>query len=257
MTIRKLVLLLWGMALGWSAPALVGAEVVRVAAAANVAAPLAVLQAAFEKSTGHVLRVSLGATGKLQAQIVHGAPFDVLLAADVATPARLEKDGHAVAGTRFTYATGRLVLWSANAGVVDAQGKVLAQGSYRHLALANPQTAPYGAAAVEVLERLGLRAQLQPRWVLGESVAQAWQFVASGNAELGLVAQSQVVQDGRLRSGSAWLVPADLHAPLRQDAVLLRRGADNDGARAFLVFLRGATARDILRRHGFEDAGGA
>lgn len=251
MTIRTRLLLLWSLALGAGLPAL--ADVVQVAAAANLAAPLPQLQRAFEKASGHTLQVSLGATGKLYAQIRNGAPFDVLLAADEETPARLVREGTAVAESRRTYATGRLVLWSATPGLVDAQGQVLAHGNFRHLALANPQTAPYGAAAVAVMDKLGLRARLQPLWVQGESVAQAWQFVASGNAELGFVALSQVLQDGRLRAGSVWQVPATLHSPLRQDAVLLRRAADKAAARAFLGFLHSPAARAIWLAHGYEE----
>ena len=254
MKTRTLVHLLSGLALAWSLATGVRAAQVQVAAAASMGAPLPALQAAFEQASGHTLRVSLGASGKLYAQIRNGAPFDVLLAADVATPAHLEAEGAAVAGTRFTYAVGRLALWSATPGRVDAQGQVLSQGGFKHLALANPQTAPYGAAAVEVMDKLGLRARLQPRWVQGESVAQAWQFVASGNAELGFVALSQIVQDGRLRAGSSWLVPAHLHQALRHDAVLLRRARNNPAAQAFLAFLGSPAARAILRSHGFEEA---
>ncbi|MDT8991824.1 molybdate ABC transporter substrate-binding protein [Curvibacter sp. APW13] len=225
----------------------------RVAVAANMSAPMQQLQAEFGRATGHTLVVAVGATGKLQAQIVNGAPFDVLVSADDEAPKRLEAGGQAVAGTRLTYAIGRLVLWSATPGLVDAQGQVLSQGNFRHLALANPQTAPYGAAAVEVMDKLGLRARLQPRWVQGESVAQAWQFVASGNAELGFVAASQVLRNQQPLGGSVWLVPSSLHTPLLQDAVLLQRGRDNDAAKAFLAFLRSDAARQVLRSYGFEE----
>jgi len=231
---------------------------VAVAVAANFGAPMQRLAAAFEAQTGHTVRISVGATGKFYAQIRNGAPFDVLLSADDETPARLEADAAAVPGSRFTYAIGRLVLWSAQPGFVDAQGAVLAQGRFRHLAVANPKTAPYGAAAVEVLTRLGLIDALRPRFVQAENIAQAHQFVASGNAELGFVALSQVWRDGAPGSGSAWIVPAGLHAPIRQDAVLLRRGADNPAARALLAYLRSdAQARALIRANGYELAGPA
>ena len=229
-----------------------------VAVAANFAAPMQRLAAAFEAHTGHMLRVSIGATGKFYAQLSNGATFDVLLSADDETPARLEADGAAVPGSRFTYAIGRLVLWSAQPGFVDAQGAVLAQGRFRHLAVANPKTAPYGAAAVETLARLGLLGALQPKVVQAENIAQAHQFVASGNAELGFVALSQVWRDGAVGEGSAWIVPAGLHAPIRQDAVLLKRGSDNAAARALLDYLRNdKAARSLIRGHGYELPGGA
>jgi molybdate transport system substrate-binding protein len=224
---------------------------VQVAVAANFAAPMKVLAAQFGQRTGHVARLSVGATGKFYAQIVNGAPFDVLLAADAATPARLEREGLAVKGSRYTYATGRLVLWSADPALVDAAGAVLKQGRYAHLALANPTLAPYGAAARETLGALGLASALEGRLVQAENIAQAHQFVASGNAELGFVALSQVWLDGRLQSGSAWIVPANLYAPLRQDAVLLARAKDNPAALELLRFLRSAPARAVMTRYGY------
>lgn len=228
-----------------------GAATVSVAVAANFTAPMQKIAAAFEADTGHQAVLSFGASGKFYAQITHGAPFHVLLSADEATPARLEREGKAVADTRFTYATGALVLWSAQAGLVDDQGAVLRSGSFRHIALANPKVAPYGAAAVQVMEKMGLATTLQPRWVLGENIAQTFQFVASGNAQLGFVALSQVMADGRIAQGSAWRVPASLHAPIRQDAALLLPGRDNAAAVALLQYLRGDKARSIMRAHGY------
>ena len=225
---------------------------VSVAAAANLAGPIQKIAAAFTEETGHQAVIALGSTGKFYAQIRNGAPFQVLLAADEETPLRLENDGLGVAGSRLTYATGRLVLWSATPGRVDSEGAVLRQGTFRHLAIADPKLAPYGAAAQQVLAALGLAATLQPRIVQGENIAQAHQFVASGNAELGFVARSQVTLDGVLTSGSAWLVPAQLHRPLRQDAVLLLKGKDQPAALAWLNFLRSDKARAILRSHGSE-----
>lgn len=225
---------------------------VQVAVAANFAGPMDKLAVDFQRATGHKAILSSGATGKFYAQIRNGAPFEVLLSADAETPARLEREGQAVAGSRFTYAVGRLALWSAREGVVDAGGKVLGTGAFRHLALANPRTAPYGAAALATLERLGLRDQLQARIVQGENIAQAWQFASTGNAELGFVAQSQVWRDGKFTSGSGWIVPAAMHAPIRQDAALLTRGRANPAAQALLQYLRSDQARAVIRSFGYE-----
>lgn len=224
---------------------------VQVAVAANFTAPAQVIAAGFEKATGHRAKLAFGSTGKFYAQIRHGAPFDVLLAADDETPARLEREGAAVAGSRYTYAVGRLALWSAKPGVVDPQGAVLKQGAFRRLAIANPKLAPYGAAAVETLTRLGLLPALQPKFVQGENIAQTFQFVSTGNAELGFVALSQVYENGKLKRGSAWIVPDTLHAPIRQDAVMLVRGRDNPAARALMQYLKTDEARAIIRAHGY------
>lgn len=238
-------------ALCWAVPA--GAAEVAVAVAANFAAPMKRLATAFEQASGHRLRVSVGSTGALYAQVVHGAPFQVFLSADQKTAQALEMQGHAVAGSRTTYATGRLVLWSASPGLVDPQGQVLRSGRFERLAVANPKLAPYGAAALEVMDKLGVAAALQGRLVQAENIAQAHQFTASGNAQLGFLALSQVQVDGRLTGGSAWLVPAELHAALKQDAVLLQRGAGSAAAQAFLAFVRSPEARAIIRAHGYED----
>jgi len=223
---------------------------VQVAVAANFAAPMEKLAADFQRDTGHKAIIASGATGKFYAQIRNGAPFEVLLSADDDTPARLEREGQVVAGSRFTYAVGRLVLWSATDDYANAD--VLKSGSFKHLAVANPKTAPYGAAAVATIERLGLRATLQPRIVQGENIAQAWQFASTGNAELGFVAQSQVWRDGKFTSGSGWIVPASMHDPIRQDAALLGKGAANPAARALLDYLRSAKAKAVIRSFGYE-----
>ncbi len=238
----------FGVAL--AAPAL--AAEVSVAVASNFAAPMQKIAAAFEKDTGHKAVLAFGSTGKFHAQITNGAPFQVLLAADDETPQRLEREGFAMAGTRFTYAIGRLALWSRLPGRVDDKGDVLRVGGFAHIALANPKIAPYGAAAAEVLNGLGLTATLTPKFVLGENIAQTYQFVASGNAELGFVALSQVYLDGKLAAGSAWVVPATLHAPIRQDAVLLRAGKDSAAAAALLAYLRGDKARALIRASGYD-----
>ncbi|MBD8626479.1 molybdate ABC transporter substrate-binding protein [Oxalobacteraceae sp. CFBP 8753] len=225
---------------------------VQVAVAANFAGPMEKLAEQFQKDTGHKAVVASGATGKFYAQIRNGAPFEVLLSADDETPARLEAEGHAVARSRFTYAVGRLVLWSAKANYVDATGAVLKTGDFKHLAVANPKTAPYGTAAVAVIDKLGLTARLQPRLVQGENIAQAFQFASTGNAELGFVAQAQVWRDGKFTAGSGWIVPATMHAPIRQDAALLTRGAKNPAAQALLDYLRTDKAKALIRAYGYE-----
>lgn len=225
---------------------------VQVAVAANFAGPMEKLAAEFARDTGHKAIVASGATGKFYAQIRNGAPFEMLLSADDETPARLEKEGQVVAGSRFTYATGRLVLWSAREGVVADGGNVLKTGSYKHLSIANPKTAPYGAAAVSTLSKLGLMDAVQARIVQGENIAQAWQFVSTGNAELGFVAQSQVWRDGKFTSGSGWIVPSSMHDPIRQDAALLTKGKDNAAAKALLDYLRSDKAKAVIRAYGYE-----
>ena len=225
---------------------------VQVAVAANFTAPMQAIAAGFEQATGHKVRLAFGSTGKFYAQIKNGAPFEVLFAADDETPARLEKEGFAASGSRFTYAIGQLALWSAKPGYVDDKGAVLKQGAFAHLALANPKLAPYGAAAVESLNRLGLLAGLQPKFVQGENIAQTFQFVSTGNAELGFVALSQVFEGGKLTRGSAWIVPPGLHAPIRQDAVILTRGKDNSAALALMKYMKEDKARAIIRAYGYD-----
>lgn len=228
------------------------ADEVQVAVAANFTAPMQQIGVQFEKDTGHKAALSFGATGKFYAQIVNGAPFEILVAADDETPARLEKEGQGVAGTRFTYGIGKLVLWSTNPDLVDAKGEVLKTANFKHLALANPKTAPYGTAAIETMTRLGLLPSLQGRFVQGENIAQTYQFILSGNAELGFVALSQVFKDGKITSGSAWIVPASLYEPIRQDAVLLAKGKDKPAATALLIYLKGEKARSIIKSFGYE-----
>ena len=228
------------------------ADEVQVAVAANFTAPMQQIAAQFEKDSGHKAVLSFGATGKFYAQIVNGAPFELLLAADDETPARLEKEGQGVAGSRFTYAIGKLVLWSADPALVDAKGEILRKGGFRHLALANPKTAPYGAAAVETMSKLGVLSTLQPLFVQGENISQTQQFITTGNAELGFVALSQVFKDGRITGGSAWIVPASLYEQIRQDAVLLARGKDKPAAAALAAYLKGDKAKAVIRSFGYE-----
>jgi len=228
------------------------ADEVQVAVAANFTAPMQKIAADFEKDTGHKAQLAFGATGKFYAQIKNGAPFEILLAADDETPVKLEKEGAAVAGSHFTYAIGKLMLWSAKPGYVDDKGEVLKKGEFAHVSLANPKLAPYGAAAVEALTALKLIDALQPKFVQAENIAQAYQFIASGNAELGFVALSQVYQDGKVAEGSAWIVPANLYQPIRQDAVLLDKGKSKAAAAALMKYLRGDKAKAVIKSYGYE-----
>jgi len=228
------------------------ADDVQVAVAANFTAPMKLIAADFEKDTGHKAVLTFGATGKFYAQITNGAPFEVFLAADDETPGRLEKEGAAVNGSRFTYATGKLVLWSAQAGMVDARGDVLKKGGFQKIAIAAPKLAPYGAAAVETMSKLGLQAALEPKLVVGESIGQTFSFVSTGNAELGFVALSQVYEGGKIKSGSAWIVPGNLHSPIRQDAVLLAKARDNKAAIQLMAFLKTDKAKAVIRSFGYE-----
>lgn len=225
---------------------------VQVAVAANFTAPMKLIAAEFERSSGHKALLSFGGTGKFYAQIRNGAPFEILLAADAETPRRLEQEGLGVAGSSITYAVGKLALWSADAGLVDAKGEVLTSGNYRHIAIASPKLAPYGAAAQQVLERLGLTTALAPKIVQGENIAQTYQFIKSGNAELGFVALSQVYAQGAVKEGSAWIVPAALYSPIRQDVVLLVKGKDNPAAAALLQFMRSEQAQAVIKSFGYD-----
>jgi molybdate transport system substrate-binding protein len=206
---------------------------------------------AFEQDTGHKAQLAFGATGKFYAQIKNGAPFAVLLAADDETPARLEKEGLAVAGTRFTYATGRLALWSKQPSLVDDKGEVLRSQRFSKLAMADPKLAPYGAAALEVIKALGVQASVTPKLVQGESIGQTYQFVSTENAQLGFVALSQISIDGRITQGSAWVVPPSMHTPLKQDAVLLNAGKGHAAATALLKYLQSDTAKTIIQSYGY------
>ena len=238
------VLAAWGMA--------ASAAQVQVAVAANMAAPMQKIAADFARTSGHQAVIVLGSTGKFYAQIRSGAPFELLLAADDETPARLEREGLGVGGTRFTYATGRLALWSADPAGVDPQGQVLLRPPAGKLAIADPRLAPYGAAALEALKHLGVLAAWQPHIVQGENIAQAYQFAATGAAPLAFVALAQVMVDGRIGKGSAWVVPANLHAPLKQDALVLTPGKSNPAAAALVDYLKGDAARATLRGYGYE-----
>ncbi|MBF0418081.1 MAG: molybdate ABC transporter substrate-binding protein [Magnetococcales bacterium] len=246
MTMLRMVLL-WIL---WISSA--SADEIQVAVAANFSAPAQKIVEGFRAATGHKVAISAGSTGKLYAQIKNGAPFDVLLAADEETPVKLEKEGVGVTGSRFVYATGRLILWSKRTGWVDDQGAVLTKGTFEHLAIADPKLAPYGAAAIEVLEKLGLLESLRPKFVQGENITQVHQFVTSGNAELGFLALSLVMREDKITEGTGWLVPGDLHRPLRQEAILLNRGKDNPAAKAWLAHLRTPETRALIASFGYE-----
>ena len=224
---------------------------VGVAVASNFMAPMQKIAQAFEQDTGHKAILAFGATGSFYAQIKHGAPFQVLLAADALTPLKLESEGLGVAGSRFTYAVGKLVLWSRQPGLVDDKGAILRSGRFERMALANPKLSPYGAAAVEAMGQLGVLKDMQPKLVQGENIAQTYQFIASGNAQLGFVALSQVMADGKLTQGSGWPVPPGLHAPILQDAILLTPGRNNPAAKALWGYLQGQKARVIIRSFGY------
>ncbi|MDT3309827.1 molybdate ABC transporter substrate-binding protein [Pseudomonas sp. rhizo66] len=230
----------------------VQADEVQVAVAANFTAPIQAITADFEKDTGHKLVAAYGATGQFYTQIKNGAPFEVFLSADDTTPEKLEKEGDTVKGSRFTYAIGTLALWSAKAGYVDAQGEVLKNNEYQHLSIANPKAAPYGLAATQVLEKLKLTEATKSKIVEGQNITQAYQFVSTGNAELGFVALSQIYKDGKVSNGSAWIVPASMHDPIKQDAVILNKGKDNAAAKALVEYLKGPKAAAVIKSYGYQ-----
>jgi molybdate transport system substrate-binding protein len=244
---RTLPLLL---ALFAALPAL--ADEVQVAVAANFTGPMQVIAALFERDTGHKASLAFGSTGKFYAQIANGAPFEVLLAADDETPAKLIKEGNAIDGTPFTYAIGTLVLWSADPKLVDNKGEILKKGGFKHLSIANPKAAPYGAAAIQTMSKLGVVDKLKPLFVQGENISQTHQFISTGAAELGFVAYSQVIKNGQIGSGSGWIVPGNFHDPIRQNAVILTKGKDKPAAIALLNYLKGDKAKAVIKSFGYE-----
>ena len=225
---------------------------VNVAVASNFAAPVEQIALAFQQETGHKAVISIGSSGKFYTQIKYGAPFQILLSADDETPARLEKEGDTVLGTRFTYATGRLVLWSKKRGIVDDKGEVLKNGTFDRIAIADPKLAPYGFAAIQTLAKLGIEKQITQKAVWGENIGQTFLFVDTQSTPLGFVALSQVIMDNRLKNGSAWIVPETLHSPIKQDAVLLLSGKENAAAHAFIKFLKSNKAQEIIKAFGYQ-----
>lgn len=249
-TRRTFGLLCFTLAAGASA-GVARAATVHVAVAANFTAPAQALARIFTQETGNQAELSFGSTGAFYAQIRQGAPFDVLLAADATRPEKLEAQELIQPGSRFTYAVGQLALWSARPGMVDGDGAVLKHGDFKRLAIANPKLAPYGAAAEQTIAKLGLRQALQSKLVMGESIGQTYNFVATGNAELGFVALSQVLAGKKERPGSVWVVPAPDHAPIVQDAVILKRAANNPAAQAWVGLLRSPRGRALIRSYGY------
>jgi molybdate transport system substrate-binding protein len=234
-------------ALAAAAPA--AAAETQVAVAANFTEPAKEIAAAFKAATGHTASLSFGSSGQFYTQLAHGAPYEVFLSADAERPKKAEQDGLGVPGTRFTYAVGRLVLYSRTPGLVDAKGAVLSGARFGKLSIADPTAAPYGAASVQAMRKLGVYDRLKPKIVMGSSITQAYQFVQTGAAELGFVALSQVIDEP---GGSRWLVPAGLHAPIDQQAILLYTGEKNPAAKAFLQFLKSPAALAIIKKYGYE-----
>jgi molybdate transport system substrate-binding protein len=224
-----------------------------VAVASDFTKPMTEIAAAFEKTTGHTAKLSFGSSGKAFAQIQSGAPFEVYLSASEKYPLELEKSGFAVIDSHFVYAIGKLVLWSATPDYVDGQGEILKTGTFKHIALADPSHAPYGVVAEDVMKSLGVLDKLRPLFVMGENISQTFQFVSTGNAELGFVGLAQVidVKSGKIGSGSGWIVPDNMHSPFRQMAVLLKTGAENPAALALVDFIKLPRALAIIEKYGF------
>ena len=243
-TVITLALLVFGQA-SWSATVL-------VAVAANFSKPMTEIVSQFEKATGHSAKLSFGSSGKFVSQLENGGPFEVLLSADEKGPEKLEQAGLTVPNSRFVYALGRLVLWSATPNFVDDKGKILMTSNFKHLALADPKVAPYGAAAIDVLKKLKLFEKLQPLFVQGENIAQTYQFISTANAELGFLALSQVIKNGKIVGGSGWIIPDKLHAPIRQGAVLMKKGAENPAALALIDYLKSIPALAIIKKYGYD-----
>jgi len=247
--LHVLVAAVAGLSALMSSPVFAGE--INAAVASNFSAPMKQIVTLFEQQSGDTVKLSFGSTGKFYAQIKNGAPFDVFIAADTATPQRLEEEGMTVNGSRFVYALGNLVLWSAQPGYVDDQGEVLRNGDYEKLAIADSKLAPYGMAAKQTLAGMGLWDGVQRKLVTGENITQAYQFVATGNVKLGFVALSQVMRDGKVSAGSWWIVPAQMYLPIRQSAVLLAGAQDKEAAQAFLDFLKSEKAAAVIRSYGY------
>ncbi|WHZ30220.1 MAG: Molybdenum ABC transporter, substrate-binding protein ModA [Nitrospira sp.] len=229
------------------------AEPVLVAVAANFVPPFREVSIEFEKSTGHHVQVTAGSSGNFYSQIKNGAPFDVFFSADSERPRKLEEEGFGIKNSRFTYAIGRLVLWSPNADLVKGE-ETLYSKNYTRLAITNPKNAPYGLAAMQAMQKLKIWDKLQPQHIIimGENIGQTMGFVESGKAELGFVALSQIMDPKIQGKGSRWDVPNNLHEPIKQDVILLTKGKDNAGAKALLEFMGGPQARAIIERYGYE-----
>lgn len=247
--LTKVVFVLFATAMGMASQ-IIQADEVSVAVAANFTDATRDIVPLFEKATGHTVKVSFGSTGKLYAQIEHGAPFEVFLAADSKRPKKAETEGLAVAGSRFTYAKGKLALWSPKAAAFTDGEAFLKKGEFKRAAIANPKSAPYGLAAQQVMEHLGVWQTVQPKLVQGDSISQTFQFAATGNAEVGFVALSQVTA-WKDSEGTKWEIPQDYYAPIEQQAVLLKKGAEKKAAMAFIEFLKGDEARKVITGYGY------
>ncbi len=250
MITRRLIGLALAAVVAAFSPAAALAAETQVAVAANFTEPAKEIATAFKAATGHTAVLSFNSSGQFYAQMAHGAPYDVFLSADAERPARAEADGLGVTGTRFTYAIGRLVLYSKTPGLVDGAGAVLGKPSgFNKVSIADPAAAPYGVAAVQTMKKLGVYGALKPKVVIGSSITQAYQFVDTGAAELGFVAYSQVIN---VAGGSRWLVPVADHAPIDQQAILLYTGQNNPAAKAFLAFLKTPAAIAVIKKYGYE-----
>ncbi len=225
---------------------------VSVAVAGNFYRPLQALARDFEHQSGDNVKIAVGSSGKLYAQIISGAPFDIFLSADQKRPTKLIQEKHAITGSQYTYAKGKLVLWSSDPTVINKHGKRLTSSKLKHLAIANPKLAPYGEQAVTTLKNLGVYNLLHDKLILGQSVSQAFQYVSSDSVKQGIIALSQVMRDGEINEGSAWIVPSELYQPIKQDAVLLNTGKNNPIAIAFLAYLKTENAFKIIRSFGYE-----
>ncbi len=227
------------------------AEQVLVAVAANFVPPFREVAMEFEKSTGHHIQVAAGSSGNFYSQVKNGAPFDIFFSADMERPKLLEDEGLGVKDSRFTYAIGRLVLWSPNSDLVKGE-ETLRSKNFKRLAIANPKTAPYGLAAMQAMQKLEIWESLQPQIVMGENLGQTIGFIESGNVQLGFVALSQVTDQKFKGKGSRWDVPTSLHEPIKQDVILLTKGKDNPAAKALMEFMSGPQAKAVIERYGYE-----
>jgi molybdate transport system substrate-binding protein len=245
---KRLLAFIGFLFITWS----VHAATVLVAVASNFTKPMTDIAAAFNKATGHEANLSFGSSGKFVAQIENDAPFEVFLSADENNPKKLAESGKAIADSRFTYALGKLVLWSSAPGMVDDNGEVLKKGGFKHLALADPKMSPYGLAAEQAMKNIGLFEVLSPLFVQGDNISQTQQFISTGNAELGFIALSQAIGvDGKITEGSGWVVPDTLHDLIRQDAILLKKGEPNPAAIALLKFMKAPEALSIIKNYGY------
>ena len=225
---------------------------IKVAVASNFANVLKEVAIEFQKDTGHQLAITPGATGKFYAQISNGAPFDVFLSADDETPRKLAQEGKAIASSQFTYAIGRLALWSPNPEMIDKTADILKTDKFKFIAIANAKVAPYGQAAVQTMQKLGVLTKIEPRVVQGESISQTYQFVSTGNAQLGFVAMSQIVENGKIKMGSAWIVPEDMHEQLKQDAVVLQSCKHMSACQALIDYLKSEKAKKLMASYGYK-----